>query len=196
MDIEVVSSTKYLSGGATSIGGLVMDYGTCPEFGRRMRTEMLFNLGAYMTPHVAYMQTIGLETLDARYRVQSGNAAVIAEQLRTQPDVRHVNYIGLEDNPYHALAQRQFGSTAGAMITMELESREACISFINRLRLIRRATNLFDNKTLAIHPASTIFGLFTEAQRREMDVRDTTIRLSIGLEDTDDLLEDIEQALG
>ena len=196
VDIEVVSSTKYLSGGATSIGGLVMDYGTCPEFGRRMRTEMLFNLGAYMTPHVAYMQTIGLETLDARYRVQSGNAAVIAEQLRTQPDVRHVNYIGLEDNPYHALAQRQFGSTAGAMITMELESREACISFINRLRLIRRATNLFDNKTLAIHPASTIFGLFTEAQRREMDVRDTTIRLSIGLEDTDDLLEDIEQALG
>lgn len=196
VDIEVVSSTKYLSGGATSIGGLVMDYGTCPGFGRRMRTEMLFNLGAYMTPHVAYMQTIGLETLDARYRVQSGNAAVIAEQLRTLPDVRHVNYVGLEDNPYHALAQRQFGSTAGAMITMELESREACVSFINRLRLIRRATNLFDNKTLAIHPASTIFGQFTEAQRREMDVRDTTIRLSIGLEDTDDLLEDIEQALG
>ena len=82
------------------------------------------------------------------------------------------------------------------MITMELESREACVSFINRLRLIRRATNLFDNKTLAIHPASTIFGQFTEAQRREMDVKDTTIRLSIGLEDTDDLLEDIGQALG
>ena len=128
--------------------------------------------------------------------MQSCNAAVIAEQLRTLPDVRHVNYVGLEDNPYHALAQRQFGPTAGAMITMELESREACVSFINRLRLIRRATNLFDNKTLAIHPASTIFGQFTEAQRREMDVRDTTIRLSIGLEDTDDLLEDIGQALG
>lgn len=196
VDIEIVSSTKYLSGGATSIGGLVIDYGTCPRFGKRMRTEMLLNLGAYMTPHVAYMQTIGLETLDARYRVQSANAAMLAGRLRALPAIRYVNYVGLEDNPYHALAQRQFGPTAGAMITIDLESRNACISFINNLKLIRRATNLFDNKTLAIHPASTIFGLFTDAQRRDMDVKDTTVRISVGLEDTDDLLEDIVQALG
>ena len=149
-----------------------------------------------MTPHVAYMQTIGLETLNARYRVQSANAALLAERLRTLPAIRYVNYVGLEDNPYHALAQRQFGPTAGAMITIDLESRNACVNFINRLKLIRRATNLFDNKTLAIHPASTIFGLFTDAQRRDMDVKDTTIRISVGLEDTDDLLEDIVQALG
>lgn len=196
VDIEIVSSTKYLSGGATSIGGLVIDYGTCPGFGKRMRTEMLLNLGAYMTPHVAYMQTIGLETLNARYRVQSANAAMLAARLRALPAIRYVNYVGLEDNPYHALAQRQFGATAGAMITIDLESRNACISFINNLKLIRRATNLFDNKTLAIHPASTIFGLFTDAQRRDMDVKDTTVRISVGLEDTDDLLEDIVQALG
>ena len=82
------------------------------------------------------------------------------------------------------------------MITIDLESRNACISFINNLKLIRRATNLFDNKTLAIHPASTIFGLFTDTQRRDMDVKDTTVRISVGLEDTDDLLEDIVQALG
>ena len=196
VDIEIVSSTKYLSGGATSIGGLVLDYGTCPGFGKRMRMEMLLNLGAYMTPHVAYMQTIGLETLNARYRVQSANAALLAKQLCTLPAIRYVNYVGLEDNPYHALAQRQFGPTAGAMITIDLESRNACVNFINHLKLIRRATNLFDNKTLAIHPASTIFGLFTDAQRRDMDVKDTTIRISVGLEDTDDLLEDIVQALG
>lgn len=196
VDIEIVSSTKYLSGGATSIGGLVLDYGTCPGFGKRMRMEMLLNLGAYMTPHVAYMQTIGLETLNARYRVQSANAALLAKRLCTLPAIRYVNYVGLEDNPYHALAQRQFGPTAGAMITIDLESRNACVDFINRLKLIRRATNLFDNKTLAIHPASTIFGLFTDAQRRDMDVKDTTIRISVGLEDTDDLLEDIVQALG
>ncbi|WP_296120909.1 PLP-dependent transferase [uncultured Bacteroides sp.] len=196
VDIEIVSSTKYLSGGATSIGGLVIDYGTCPGFGKRMRTEMLLNLGAYMTPHVAYMQTIGLETLNARYHVQSANAAMLAGRLRALPAIRYVNYVGLEDNPYHALAQRQFGPTAGAMITIDLESRNACISFINNLKLIRRATNLFDNKTLAIHPASTIFGLFTDAQRRDMDVKDTTVRISVGLEDTDDLLEDIVQALG
>lgn len=194
VDIEVVSSTKYLSGGATSIGGLILDYGTCPGFAKRMRTEMLLNLGAYMTPHVAYMQTIGLETLDARYRIQAANARTLAEKLQTLPFVRQVNYVGLPDNPYHALAQAQFGPTAGAMITIDLESKEACFRLINHLKLIRRATNLFDNKSLAIHPASTIFGPFTDQQREAMDVLDTTIRFSIGLEDVDDLFEDISQA--
>lgn len=195
VDIEIVSSTKYLSGGATSIGGLVIDYGTYPEFGKCMRAEMLLNLGAYMTPHVAYMHTIGLETLDARYRIQSANAAILAKKLRALSSIERVNYVGLEDNPYFALAQKQFGQTAGAMITIDLKNKEACFNFINRLQLIRRATNLFDNKTLAIHPASTIFGLFTNKQRQEMDVLDTTIRLSIGLEDENDIFEDIKQAL-
>ncbi|MDO4164139.1 MAG: aminotransferase class V-fold PLP-dependent enzyme [Bacteroides sp.] len=195
VDIEVVSSTKYLSGGATSIGGLIIDYGTCQGFCKRMRTEMLFNFGAYMTPHVAYMQTIGLETLDARYRVQSSNTLALARKLRTLPAIKSVNYVGLEDNPYHELAQQQFGPTAGAMMTIDLADQEACFNFINRLKLIRRATNLFDSKSLAIHPASTIFGNFTDRQRQSMDVLDTTIRLSIGLEDVDDLFEDIRQAL-
>ena len=194
VDIEVVSSTKYISGGATSLGGLVIDYGTCKGFGKRVRTEMLFNFGAYMTPHAAYMQTIGLETLDARYRVQSSNALALAERLRTIPAIRRVNYTGLKDNPYYELSQRQFGPTAGAMITIDLEDREACFKFIDSLKLIRRATNLFDSKSLAIHPASTIFGNFTDRQRKSMDVLDTTIRLSIGLEHVDDLFEDIKQA--
>ena len=152
-------------------------------------------LGAYITPHVANMQTIGLETLDARYRIQAANAATLAQELRSIPAIKRVNYIGLEDNPYYTLSQKQFGSTAGAMITIDLESKEACFNFINRLKLIRRATNLFDNKTLAIHPASTIFGPFTDEERKNMDVLDTTIRLSIGLEDVYDLLDDIKQAL-
>lgn len=195
VDIEVVSSTKYLSGGATSIGGLVIDYGTLEGFGQRMKTEMLLNLGAYMTPHVAYMQTLGLETLNARYRLQASNALELARKLCTLPAIRRVNYVGLEDNLYHELAVSQFGKTGGAMITIDLESREACFSFINRLKLIRRATNLFDNKSLAIHPASTIFGNFTDRQRKSMDVLDTTVRLSVGLEDVDDLFEDIKNSL-
>jgi len=194
VDIEILSSTKYLSGGATSIGGLVLDYGTTPGF-ERMKTEILFNLGAYMTPHAAYMQTLGLETLDARYRVQSANALTLARRLRTLPAIRKVNYTGLEDNPYYELARNQFGPTSGAMITIDLANAAACYRFIDRLQLIRRATNLFDNKSLAIHPASTIFGNFTDEQRREMDVLDTTIRLSVGLEDPDDLFDDIKQAL-
>lgn len=195
VDTEVVSSTKYISGGATSLGGLVIDYGTFQPLGRALRGELLFNFGAYMTPQAAYLQTVGLEVLDARYRIQAANALELAKQLRKLPQIKHVNYVGLPDNPYHELAKKQFGNTAGAMITIDLDSKEACFAMINKLKLIHRATNLFDNRTLAIHPASTIYGAFTDEQRSEMDVNDTTIRLSIGLEDVDDLLDDIKQAL-
>ena len=195
VDIEVVSSTKYLSGGATSIGGLVIDYGTTPNFTDRMRKELLMNLGAYMTPHLAYMQNLGLETLDARYRVQADNALRVAQALKNVEQIKRVNYIGLEDNPFYELSRRQFGKTSGAMLTIDLDSQEACFDFINRLQVVRRATNLFDNKTLAIHPASTIFGNFTPRQRQKMDVLDTTIRLSIGLEAAEDIIEDIVRSV-
>lgn len=196
VDYELVSSTKYLSGGATSLGGLIIDYGNFEAVNQRIKYEMLFNLGSYMTPQVAFMQTMGLETLDARYRVQAANAQELAQRLHDElADRLTVNYIGLKDNPYYELARRQFGPTSGAMMTIDLPSRDACFAFINRLRLIHRATNLFDNKTLAIHPASTIFGNFTEEQLEAMDVKQTTIRLSVGLESVEDIFNDIKQAL-
>ena len=195
VDIEVVSSTKYISGGGTSLGGLIIDYGNYPVFNQRVKYELLVNLGAYMTPQVAYQQTLGLETLDVRYQRQAANALWLAKELKEVGLINSVNYIGLPDNPFHTLAQRQFGPSAGAMMTIDLDSREKCFCFLNRLKLIHRATNLFDSRTLAIHPASTIFGLFPERQLEQMDVRQTTIRLSIGLEDPLDLLHDINQAL-
>ena len=195
VDIEVLSSTKYLSGGGTSLGGLVIDYGTFPDINRRIKGDLLFNIGAYMNPYSAYQQTLGLETLDVRYQRQASNALYIAERLRNISTISKVTYIGLKDNPFYDLARRQFGPTSGAMVIIDLESKEACFNFINRLQLVHRATNLFDNRTLAIHPASTIFGNFTTEQLEQMDVRDTTIRLSIGLEDPDDILDDIRQAL-
>ena len=195
VDIELVSSTKYISGGATSLGGLIIDYGTVKGFDHKIRIEQLYNFGAYMTPQVAYLQTLGLETLDARYRVQAANALELATRLQHLPAIRYVNYAGLPQNPYHQLAKRQFGATSGAMVCIELASQEACFRFINRLKLIHRATNLFDNRTLAIHPYSTIFVAFTPEQKAKMDVLDTTVRLSIGLEDVDDLFNDIQQAL-
>lgn len=195
VDIEIVSSTKYLSGGATTLGGLAIDYGTHEGFLKQMKNEMLFNFGAYMTPHVAYMQNIGLETLEARYRMQSANALDLAQRLTALDGIKHVGYVGLANNPYHALTRKQFGPTAGAMLTIDLESKEACYKFINSLHLVRRATNLFDSKTLAIHPASTIFGNFTDAERAAMDVLDTTVRISVGLESMDDVYDDIKQAL-
>ena len=195
VDVEVVASTKYISGGGTSLGGLIIDYGTFPEINQRVKYELLFNLGAYMSPQAAYMQTLGLETLDVRYHRQAASALQLAKDLKEIVAIKRVNYVGLSDNPYHALAQQQFGKTAGAMLTIDLESKERCFHFLNRLKLIHRATNLFDNRSLAIHPASTIFGNFTQQQLEQMDVRDTTIRLSIGLEAPEDLILDILQAL-
>ena len=195
VDVEVVSSTKYISGGGTSLGGLIVDYGTFPDINKRVKYDLLINLGVYMAPQVAYMQTLGLETLDVRYQKQAANALWLAKALQQEKGITQVNYIGLPDNPYYELSQRQFGPTAGAMLTIDLASREASFEFLNRLEVIHRATNLFDSRTLAIHPASTIFGLFPERQLEQMDVKQTTIRLSVGLEAPEDILADIRQAL-
>ncbi len=195
VDVEVVSSTKYISGGGTSLGGLIVDYGTFPDINKRVKYDLLINLGVYMAPQVAYIQTLGLETLDVRYQKQAANALWLAKALRQEKAITQVNYIGLPDNPYYELSQRQFGPTAGAMLTIDLASREASFEFLNRLEVIHRATNLFDSRTLAIHPASTIFGLFPERQLEQMDVKQTTIRLSVGLEAPEDILADIRQAL-
>ena len=196
VDFQLVSSTKYLSGGATCLGGLNIDYAHFPDVTKSLKTERPFNLGAYMTPHAAYMQTLGLENLDARYRLQAANSLELARRLETVPQIKKVGYIGLESNPFHQRAQSQFGPSGGAMITIDLESEQKCYDFLNSLQLILRATNLFDNKSLAIHPYSTIFVNFTPEQKAAMDVLPTTIRLSVGLEDVDDIFEDIVQALG
>lgn len=212
VNIEVVSSTKYISGGATTIGGLILDYGTfdwshskrlqemVPQFGNsaftaKLKKEIHRNLGAYMTPHVAYMQSLGLETMPIRFERQAATCLELAKRLQTFRSVKAVNYTGLPDNAFYPLSSIQFGAYPGAMLTFDLVSREACFSFINKLKLICRATNLFDNKTLAIHPASTIYGGFTEEERQRMNISQKTIRLSVGLESIDDLCNDIIQAL-
>lgn len=215
VDIEIVSSTKYISGGGTGLGGLLIDYGSfdwtqhpCPAlqhrvrkvgkkfaFTARVKTELVTNLGALMTPQVAYMETLGLDTLDIRYRRQSETTLWLARQCQKLPSIRRVNYTGLEDNPFYALSKAQFGLLPGAVFTIDLASQEAAFRFIDRLQVIRRATNLFDRKSLAIHPASTIFGLFTDEQRLAMRVSDNTVRFSVGLESPDDLFDDIRQAL-
>lgn len=215
VDIELVSSTKYISGGATGLGGLILDYGTFDytqspnpvlqkltkragkrgAFTARVKTELITNLGAAMVPQVAYMETLGLETLQLRFLRQAGTTLWLAKQCQQIPEIKRVNYTGLEGNPYYALSKKQFGPLPGAVFTIDLESREACFSFIDKLKIIRRATNLFDHKSLAIHPASTIFVHFNAAEKAAMDVSENTIRLSIGLEEPEDLLEDIKQAL-
>lgn len=195
LDFQVVSSTKYISGGATSLGGVIIDYGHFPEISRLIKKDAVFNLGGYMTPHAAYMQTLGLETLQVRYDRQADSALKIARMLEKVPGVVEVGYPGLDSHPYHDLFKELYGEKAGAMVTFDLPSEEACYRFINALKMVHRATNLFDNRSLAIHPASTIFGPLTPEEREAMDVKPTTIRLSIGLEDPEDIFEDLNQAI-
>lgn len=212
INIEIVSSTKYISGGATSLGGLIIDYGNfnwlsspklhsvAKQFGpaaftAKLRKEILRNMGAYMTPQVAYLQSLGLESLTLRYQRATLSCLQLAERLEKLTQIESVNYPGLRTNKFYKLSCEQFGDKPGAMFTFNLSSREACFSFLNKLKLVRRATNLFDNKSLAIHPASTIFGTFTLDVRKEMYVSDKTIRISVGLEDVEDLYKDFEQAL-
>ncbi|MGN1255885.1 MAG: PLP-dependent transferase [Bacteroidaceae bacterium] len=214
VDIELVSSTKYISGGGTGLGGLIIDFGHFDwsqaasstlrartrqvgkrqAFTARLKTELLTNMGALMVPQVAYIQTLGLDTLKLRFERQASSTLWLAQQCLEIPGIRHVNYTGLSQNPYHELATRQFGLLHGAVFTISLESKDAAFAFIDKLKIIHRATNLFDRKTLAIHPASTIFVTFTDEQRQSMQVDDTMVRISVGLEDKEDLIEDIRQA--
>lgn len=195
IDFQVVSTTKYVSGGATSLGGVIIDYGSFPEISQRIKKDSVFNFGGYMTPHVAYMQTLGLETLQVRYDRQASSALKIAGMLEKTPGVKKVGYPGLESHPHHKLFREIYGEKGGAMLTFDLADEATCFRFINALEMIHRATNLFDNRSLAIHPASTIFGPLSAEQRKSMDIYDTTIRLSIGLEDPDDLYADLAQAI-
>ena len=215
VDIEVVSSTKYISGGGTGLGGLLLDYGRFDwsqspssalqartkkvgkkmAFTARVKTELVTNLGGLMTPQVAYMETLGLDTLDIRFRRQAETTLWLAKACQQLPGIKRVNYTALEDNPFYELSRAQFGPLPGAVFTIDLASKQAAWAFIDNLQVIRRATNLFDRKSLAIHPASTIFGLFTAEQCAQMSVLDSTVRLSIGLEAQEDLLEDIRQSV-
>lgn len=195
LDFQVVSSTKYISGGATSLGGLIIDYGFYPQISELIKKDAVFNLGGYMTPRVAYMQIIGLETLQVRYERQADSAKEIASRLEKLPGVISVGYPGLPSHRHHEVFKKLYGERAGAMITFDLKDKDSCFKFIDSLKLVHRATNLFDNRSLAIHPASTIFGPLPDEEKLKMDVSDNTIRLSIGLEDVEDIFEDLRQAI-
>ncbi len=212
IDIEVVSTTKYISGGATGLGGVIVDYGSfdwtknaklavMPEpknvsrFTQKIRSEIMRNLGATMSPDTAYLQSLGLETLQVRYEHMSRTAYELAKHFAKHQKITRVGYTQLESSPYKILSDKLFSGNPGAMFTLCLASKKDCYSFMNALKVIRRATNLFDNKTLAIHPESTIYSSFTPEMKKTAGIDDTLIRFSVGLENIEDLKNDIAQAL-
>ncbi|MCQ9205037.1 MAG: PLP-dependent transferase [Omnitrophica bacterium] len=212
VDIEVLSSTKYISGGATSVGGIIIDNGgydwskneklrgDVKQYGpftflKKLRREVYRNLGACLSPYNAFLQSIGLETLPLRVDVSCANALAIAKFLQKSPQVKDVNYPGLKSSKYFALSQKQFEGKPGSLLTFDLASKDECFKFMNKLQIIRRSTNLNDNRTLIIHPASTIFCEYDEKLKQDMGVRETMIRLAVGIEDSEDLISDIGSAL-
>jgi len=212
-DVAIYSGSKYLAGAATTIGGLIVDTGRFPwgdpgpvrlgEFQRqgkdgylnRIRRELLVGIGPTLSPHTAFLQLIGLETLGLRLERQWSTACRIAAWLRGQPGVASVLYPGLEDHPAYERCRRYFRGRPGSVLSFTLASREACFRFLDGLGLIQRAANLGDTRTLALHPASTIYHGYWPAQKEELGVPDTLIRLSVGIEDVEDLSADLAQAL-
>ncbi len=210
--VEVISSTKFISGGATSLGGLIIDNGTfdwkgsvslggmSKQYGpgaflMRLRKEVNRNIGGCLSAHNAWLQILGLETLPLRAEACSRNALAIAGFLGEQQRVVSVNYPGLEHSRWHATAASQFKRGFGGLVTFKLSDKEQSFVFMDSLKLIRKATNLNDNKTLIIHPASTIFADYSAQECEQMGISEGLIRLSVGIEDTDDLIDDLKQGL-
>jgi O-acetylhomoserine (thiol)-lyase len=212
VDIELLSTTKYISGGATTLGGVIIDNGTFDwkqsprlrdiavkagpmAFIATLRQEVFRNVGACMSPHNAYLQSLGIETMSLRIDKSCTNAQVIAQYLEDQPSVKAVHYPGLASSPFHEISSRQFHGRYGGLLTFDLRDQAECFAFLDNLELIRRATNVNDNKTLILHPFSTIFAEYSEEEKNRMGVRSTMIRLSVGIEDSEDLIDDLERGL-
>ncbi|MBQ8787126.1 MAG: O-acetylhomoserine aminocarboxypropyltransferase/cysteine synthase, partial [Oscillospiraceae bacterium] len=211
-DIVVHSSSKYINGSGDAISGVIIDSGSFKwdterysgfseykKYGKfaylaKLRNGIWRNTGCCLAPMNAYLNSIGLETLGLRMERLCSNALKLAEFLKNVPDME-VNYPALADNPYYELVKEQFGGKGGAILTLRAGSKEKAFKLINNLKYACIATNIGDVRTLVIHAASTIYTHSAEQQRLSAGVYDDTIRISVGIEDIDDLIEDFRQAI-
>jgi O-acetylhomoserine (thiol)-lyase len=162
----------------------------------KVRVELLRDLGPALSPFNAFLFLQGLETLPLRQKKHSENALKVAEFLKGHRGVEWVNYPGLEGHPSHELAAKYLKDGSGALVGFGIKGGlEAGKRFINSVRLLSHLANIGDAKTLVIHPASTTHQQLTAAEQRETGVTEDYIRLSVGLEDVEDIKEDIDQAL-
>lgn len=211
-DIVVNSSSKYINGNSSAISGILTDgghflwtkekfpvlcdyikYGSM-AYTARMRATVFRNMGACLSPQNAFLNMIGIETLGLRMERQCQNALKLASWIQeTYPEII-VNYPGLTASPWHEIAGRQFQHGYGAIFTMRTGSRENAFALIDHLKLALKVSNIGDTKTLVIHPASTISLHSTRKQKQEAGVYEDLVRVSVGIEDIEDLIEDFRQA--
>ena len=225
-DVAVHSATKYIGGHGTTIGGVVVDSGkfdwvahadrypglTKPDpsyhgvvwadalgpaaYIGRVRTVLLRNTGAAISPFNAFLLLQGLETLPLRIERHSTNALAVAQHLEAHEAVTWVNYPGLDSSPYKAVADKTLSGGYGGLVTFGITGgREAGQTFIEGLELFSHLANIGDAKSLAIHNASTTHSQLNDEELEASGVTQDTVRLSVGIEHIDDIIEDLNQAL-
>ncbi len=224
-DIVVHSATKFIGGHGTAIGGVIVDGGQfawdsnprfkefvepdpsyhglqyAPVFGNiayilKARVQLLRDIGAALSPFNAWLLLQGIETLGLRVERHSSNALAVAKFLSAHPWVKRVSYPGLPGDPAHARARKYLPNGAGAILTFTVNGTEReAKSVIDRLKLFSLLANVGDAKSLVIHPASTTHQQLTAEERLRSGVDGSTIRLSVGIEDINDIIGDLRQAL-
>lgn len=192
-DYVVHSATKYISGSGTALGGIMLGP---KEVFDEMRGGLVYDIGASLAPFHAWLFLLGLESLGVRMKRHTENATTVAEFLEGHPRVERVHYPGLASSPHYDLARKQM-TGASSLLAFELKGGiGAGKSFIENLRLISHVANLGDAKTLAIHPASTTHSKVPFEEQKKVGITQGLVRMSVGLEDPEDIIEDISQSLG
>ncbi len=225
-DIVVHSTTKYMDGHATSVGGAIVDGGTFPwaehadkfpglctpdesyhgltyteAFGAaayltKATVHLMRDLGSIQSPHNAFLLNLGLETLHLRMPRHCSNALAVAKYLQKHPKVAWVEYAGLESSPYYELAQKYMPHGTCGVVSFGIKGgRDEAIRFMDHLKLAAIVTHVADARTCVLHPASHTHRQLTDEQLIAAGVRPDLIRFSVGIEDVDDIIADIEQAL-
>lgn len=223
-DIVIHSATKFLGGHGTTLGGVVVDsgkfnwdngkfptmtepvdaygglqwWGNFGEYGflTKLRSEQLRDIGPTLSPFAAFQLLQGVETLSQRMRDHLENAKAVAQWLDSDPRVTWISYAGLKSHPDHKLAKKFTPLGPGSVFSFGIDGgRQAGEEFINQLQLISHLANIGDAKTLIIHPASTLYRQLDAEQLEAAGVLEDLIRISVGIEDIEDILWDLDQAL-
>jgi O-acetylhomoserine (thiol)-lyase len=221
-DIVIHSATKFLGGHGTTLGGVVVEsgkfdwsrfpqmtepvpsyggltwWGNFQEYGflTKLRAEQLRDIGATLSPHSAFLLIQGVETLPQRMAAHVANARVVAEWLAADPRVSYVSWAGLPDHPDHDRARRYLPLGPGSVFAFGVAGgRAAGERFIESVQLCSHLANIGDARTLVLHPASTTHRQLTPAQLEDAGVPADLVRISVGLEDVEDVLWDLDQAL-
>ncbi|MEX0339258.1 MAG: O-succinylhomoserine sulfhydrylase [Arenibacterium sp.] len=191
-DVVIYSATKHIDGQGRALGGVILG---SRQFIRKTVEPYLQHTGGSMSPFNAWVMLKGLETMNLRVKAQAQSAQAIAEALNGHPALQQVLYPGLPHHPQHNLTKRQMGA-GGTVLSLDLKGgQDAAFAFLNALEMVLISNNLGDAKSIVTHPATTTHQRLSDAQRDALGISRGLIRLSVGIEDTADILADLTQAL-